>query len=385
MSRPVVVTTTMPRSNGSGYTPWSTSSSRPPAKRLAATASRPRANQVVVHFGLDPTFLADATIVTAEGRDLAERGIPYVVAGLVPAIGTLGASVAYTKVGKTTFALQLGAAVATGRPFLDRPTTQARVLVIAAEDPPLYTAWLSRHLNVEPGQMTFYRNPIQLDATGLAHIAATIRADKYGLVLISSWQAVVCTLVRDENDNAGSVRVVESVKAATRETAVPWLVDAHSGKGEDQSDDADPTKAMRGASGAASAADYTLSLRYANGAFGTRRRLSGKGRFVSFAPTLIDYDIATGVFSVADPSGKDAFTETTWRVLTECGALSLVPRTLDAIAKDAGFVNANGRVTSTHRRQVQGALRGRDGIRITTERRGQRVLSLYALLPAEGA
>ena len=40
-------------------------------------------------------------------------------------------------------------------------------------------------------------------------------------------------LIRDENDNAGAVRVVEDVKAAARASGVPWLIDAHSGKGED--------------------------------------------------------------------------------------------------------------------------------------------------------
>ena len=73
------------------------------------------------------------------------------------------------------------------------------------------------------------------------------------------WQAVVRGLVKDENDNAGAVMVVERVKAFTRTPEVPWLIDAHAGKAEDQTDDADPSKAMRGASGAAGAADYTLA------------------------------------------------------------------------------------------------------------------------------
>ena len=76
-------------------------------------------------------------------------------------------------------------------------------------------------------------------------------------MLIASWQAVVRGLVKDENDNAGAVQIVERVKLATRETKIPWLIDAHSGKGEDQADEADPSKAMRGASAAAGAADYT--------------------------------------------------------------------------------------------------------------------------------
>ncbi len=329
--------------------------------------------------GLDPAHLVDATDVIAEGRALAANGVPYVVHGLVPAIGSLGVSVAYTKVGKTTFAYQLGAAVATGRRFLDRQTQQTRVLAIAAEDPPEYTAWVARHLDVPPGVMTFYRLPIQLDATGLSQIAATVQGGRYGLVLIASWQAVVSELVRDENDNAGAVRVVEQVKRTTRATGVPWLIDAHSGKGEDQSDDADPGRAMRGASGAASAADYTLSLRYGNGSFGTQRRLSGKGRFVSCPPVVVDYNPADGTYVVLD-AAKDTLTETTWRLLVETGALSAVPQSVASIAASAGLVSAKGRVTNTHRRQVANALRGRDGVRRTTETRFGRDATLYALL-----
>jgi hypothetical protein len=329
--------------------------------------------------GLDPAFLADSTIVAAEGRHLAEVGVPYAVDGLVPAFGTLGASVAFTKVGKTTFAQQLGAAVATGATFLNRATRRVRVLVIAAEDPPEYTAWLARHLTVPPEWMTFYRRAIQLDRDGLADIAATVRAGRYGLVLIASWQAVVCTLVRDENDNAGAVRVVENVKAVTRATAIPWLVDAHSGKGEDQGDNADPSRAMRGASGAASAADYSLSLRYANGSFGTQRRLSGKGRFVSCPPIVIDYDERRGLFTVVEEADKNTLTETTWRLILESGALSSAPQSVDAIARAAGLVSASGRVNGHQRRQVRAALRGRDGIRATTETRRGKATTLFTL------
>src|SRR5699024_6510189 len=109
--------------------------------------------------------------------------------------------------------------------------------------------------DVTPGVLTFYRRSLVLDAATLARIVHTVQTGGYGLVLISSWQAVVRGLIKDENDNAGAVAVVEAVKAAARTTGVPWLIDAHSGKGEDQGDEADPSRAMRGASAAAGAAD----------------------------------------------------------------------------------------------------------------------------------
>ena len=183
--------------------------------------------------------------------------------------------------------------------------------------------------------LTFYRAPIRLTLDGLDAIRATVTAGQYGLVLIPSWQSVIRGLIKDENDNAGAVCIVENVKAAARESGVPWLIDAHSGKGEDQSDDADPTKALRGASSAAGAADYMLSLRYANGAFGTQRRLSGKGRFVSFAPLVVDYDLTTGAYTVAG-SASEVTRESTWKLICEMGALTDAPRSMTDVARLIG-------------------------------------------------
>lgn len=193
-----------------------------------------------VESSLADDALADAVDVAQEGQQLALEGVPHLVEGVIPNLGMLGFLIAYAKVGKTSFAQAMAAAVAMRRTFLDKATVQTRVLVIAAEDPPEYTAWVARHLAVEPGRMTFYRKSILLNANGLAQIVATVSQGAYGFVLISSWQAVVRGLIRDENDNAGAVQVVEDAKAAARATGVPWLIHCHSGKGEDQTDDADP-------------------------------------------------------------------------------------------------------------------------------------------------
>jgi hypothetical protein len=324
-------------------------------------ASELRWQQRTEAGGLPADALTDAVDVAREGRELAARGVPFLVDGIVPALGMLGFLVAYAKVGKTTFGQALAAAVAAGAPFLDRPTRQARVLVIAAEDPPEYTAYLARHLTVDRGRLTFFRRSVLLSADGLEQIAATVKAEGFGLTLIASWQAVVRGLVRDENDNAGAVCIVENVKAAARATGVPWLIDAHSGKGEDQTDDADPSKAMRGASSAPGAADYTLSLRYANGTFGTQRRLSGRGRFVSFAPILLDFDPDTSTYS-ALAEDKDPAAETTWRLITELGALTTEPSSAASIALRAGLVDGSGKPTKTHKRQVVRALLKREAV-----------------------
>ena len=303
----------------------------------------------------------------------------YVVDGLVPDYGTLGVCVGYNKTGKTTFALALAASVATGQPFLERTTTTCRVLIVAAEDPPEYTAYLSRHLNVPPKTCTIYRRPMVLDPPTLKRLTHTIRAGGYGLVLLWSWQHLVRGLIRDENDNAGAVQVAEVVKNYARTSGVPWLIDAHSGKGEDQSDNADPTKAMRGASAVGGAADYVLSLRYASsGTFGTQRRLAGRGRFVNVEPTTIDYDPETGGHAVGATGTKTETAATTWRLIQETGALTTEGRSAGVIAKAAGLVPNGGEVTNTHRRHVCDAFSGRANIRMVKTKRS----TLYSF--AEG-
>ncbi len=302
----------------------------------------------------------DATVVIDEGKAIAASGIKFIVDGIVPAYGMLGLMVAYAKVGKTTLGQALGAAVATGRPFLGKDTQQARVLIIAAEDPPEYTAYLARDLDVPAGVLSFSRGAVRLDEAGLATIAATIAEGAYGLVLIASWQAVVAGLVKDENDNAGAVAVVERVKQAARATGIPWLIDAHSGKGEDQADDADPTRAMRGASGAAGSADYLLSLRYVEGGtFKTQRRLSGKGRFVNLEPMTIDYSPADGYVCLGER--KSAGADTTWRIIQETWALTPSWAGTGVIAQAAGLSptsSPNGSV----RKKIHDALWDRAGV-----------------------
>jgi hypothetical protein len=253
------------------------------------------------------------------------------------------------------------------------------VLYLAAEDPPEYTAWLARHLHVDRHRMTFYRAPLRLDTTGLRALTETIEDGVYGFVHISSWQAVIRGLIKDENDNAGAVAIVETIKAAARATNIPWLIDAHAGKGEDQNDEADPTLALRGASSAAGAADYILSLRYADGPFDTKRRLSGKGRFVNVEPLTIDYDPNTGVYRCLGRV-KDASFEITWRCIEQMGAVDETPRSLTEIARRAELVPEGVRVGGAQRRHLGRVLAGRPEVGKEDKLvRGQKV-SFYRLL-----
>jgi hypothetical protein len=182
--------------------------------------------------------------------------------------------------------------------------------------------------------------------------------------------------------------VVERVKEATRQTGIPWLIDAHSGKLEDQDDGADPSKAMRGASAAAAAADYTLWLRYADGAYGTKRKLSGRGRFVTLAPILIDYDMSTGEYTALGTT-KSAAAETDWRLILETsGALTEELRSADAIARAIGLVSKKGKVGGQARARVLAAFRAHPAEveeTTTTRENGQRVFRFRWRRPEAGA
>lgn len=109
--------------------------------------------------------------------------------------------------------------------------------------------------------------------------------------------------------------------------------------------------------------------------FSTRRRLSGKGRFVSVNPTLIELDLTTGTY-MAIGDGKAAINETIWNLIHATGALRKWA-SADEIAIAVGLVSDSVRVTGHARRKVKDALRWRDGLDMKTEtRRGQRT-TLY--------
>jgi len=332
-------------------------------------------------LAFDAAAVEDASVVIAEGLHIAEVGITWTVQDLIPSYGMLGMHVAATKVGKTTLAQALAADVAMGRPFLERPTVRTKVFIIAAEDPAEYTAFLARHLQVDPDWLKFYRRALILDDATLNAVGQYIRAQHIGFVLIASWQAVVRTLIRDENDNMAGARTMEQVKAITRWTGVPWLIDAHAGKVEDQSDEADPTKALRGASAAAGAADYLLSLRYADGPFGHKRRLSGKGRFVNFQPMTVEYEPNTGNYRLLGDSTR-VIGETIRRLIEELGLLTERPQGTTRFA-DALGPHFPSTPRTTLRRQITAALTDQPGVKVTITKQTRQIRTLYSRADVE--
>src|SRR6185312_3317450 len=67
--------------------------------------------------------------------DMPQESVPWLVEGLLPAFG-MSALVGKPKKGKSTLARQLCVAVAQGKKFLERDTTQSSVFYVALEEKP---------------------------------------------------------------------------------------------------------------------------------------------------------------------------------------------------------------------------------------------------------
>jgi hypothetical protein len=107
--------------------------------------------------------------------------------------------------------------------------------------------------------------------------------------------------------------------------------------------------------------------------------LSGKGRFVSRAPLVMDFDQATSTYT-ATGTVKDVARDTTWRMICETGALTDIPRTVEEIARVCGLAHADAKVPGASRRKIQDALRDRQEVGLMHEERRGQTVTLYRRL-----
>lgn len=316
--------------------------------------------KVLVPFQYNPAAKVSIRALVAEGQALQAAGVQYVVEGLIPAYPGLGFLVSRTKVGKTTLGMSLLRSIAEGSEFLGLKVKRRKVLMLSLEDPREYLAVLAamsfRELN-PIAEAYFYPESLTLDDLTLEHLAKDIAYEGFEFVYVATLLHAVRGRVKDENDNAGMACAIATLKHFARRAGVSVLFEAHAGKGEDQTGDADPTMALRGASAAAAEADYVLSLKRAGTGFTTARTLSGLGRFVSFEPLTFDWDRATGGMTVLSSGGSSVASDTDFRMILETGALDITPRTTGQIALAAGWVGTSGKVDHVNRDRVAKALR----------------------------
>lgn len=296
-----------------------------------------------------------------EGQRILDAGVPYLWDGIIPAYGMVGFLVAQAKVGKSSFGTRLMSAISrpSEREFLGRGIQRRRVLYLSLEDPREYLAVMVAQASRGGEDALVYDKPLVLDDATLAVLAETIRSHGIGFVYVATFLNSIRTLIADENDNPGMAVAVNRLKVFARSVGIPILFEAHAGKGEDRSEDADPVRSLRGASAAAAEADYILSLKRAGGGFSTKRTLAGLGRFVSFPPITFDYE--GGETRLISAGGAGAV-ESDWRQILETGAVTAEPRSPGAIALAAGMAEDGAPVPRATRDRVVKALAGRDGV-----------------------
>jgi hypothetical protein len=215
---------------------------------------------------------------TAPSETLAERAArpttdrrPWIVEGLIDAT-TLSELVGRRKVGKTTFTLDLIAAVTTGTPFLNRRTRRAKVVYLTEETGKVLDASLARAgLTGSPDVKLIERN--QEPWASLAKRVVGICAD-WGaeLLVIDSLTAFAVPADEEENSVGWAARSLAPLLAAQGKGLTVFIVlHARKERGDEQA---------RGSSRLSHDADNIFTLvRRTNERAGRVRLLHYEGRF----------------------------------------------------------------------------------------------------------
>ncbi|MCH8346837.1 MAG: AAA family ATPase [Chloroflexi bacterium] len=198
----------------------------------------------------------------------------WIVEGLLAA-GSTTELAAKVKVGKTTFAMSMVAAIVLGEPFLGFPTVRSRVLYLTEERPGTMRAVLARvGLTASP----------DVEILHLTDVPAAAWTDVMALVVrhardVGARVLVVDTLGRwarlqDENDAAQAVQAMEALEQGAA-AGLAVLIPRHDRKSGGEIGDSG-----RGSSALSGAADILLALRRANvEGHPNRRAIEGVGRF----------------------------------------------------------------------------------------------------------
>ncbi len=241
--------------------------------------------------------------------------------------GALALLVGYTKNGKTTFAYALAVAVAQGHPFLDFPTKQGGVLILAVEEHPRDVERRLRRFGMQP------EDPLHVHAGRLDNSLNTLREIREFIITNGIGLVILDTLARywnitDENDNSMVVRLVSPLLDLARETGVAMLLVHHERKtgGEDG-------RAIRGGSALLGLVDQALLLDRRQGGESTQRVLRTLGRYDETPRELILALVGDEYLKLGSPEELDL--EAARRKVWE--ALSEEPRDVKTLAHESGL------------------------------------------------
>ena len=162
-----------------------------------------------------------------ELHDRCREGNKYLVAGMVSRqeVGLLAGP---SGVGKTAFAVQMGMSVASGQPFLERPTSLGRVLLIDLENSAAQirdliarqTAFLKLD---EPPETLYVADPGELEPD-IKALVSEVRPD---LCIVDSLGALEAFA---EDTNSFARKTVQDLKTLARRFDTSFLLIHHTRK-----------------------------------------------------------------------------------------------------------------------------------------------------------
>lgn len=203
--------------------------------------------------------------------EFAARDIPpltWLVEDTVPS-GGLGLLLAAEKTGKSLFAFDCGAAVATGQPFLGRTTSRTNVLVIEEEGSP--AAWqyrIKKMFGDSPPDDFYFRHRMITnlnDSSDLSGLRDFIREHQIGLVFIGPLAQV--GNIQEENRAEEVNSIAKALNAIVTDTGATIFIIHHRRK-PSQGDKSytlnDFFHTSRGSSALVAAVDVAVGLQREN-------------------------------------------------------------------------------------------------------------------------
>jgi hypothetical protein len=240
--------------------------------------------------------------------------------------GVLSVLAAYMKVGKSTLAYALAVAIAQGRPFLDRPTKQGGVLILAVEEHPRDVHRRLVRFGMRRDDPLFVQGWLPATPATYDRLRAFVRANAIRLVVVDTLSTFWG--IADENDNAQVGRNLTPLLNLARETGCVVLLVHHERKAG-----GDGGRGIRGGSALLALVDQALTLDRSGP--DNRRVLRSLGRYEETPRDLVLELDGNNYRALGTPEdvGQDAAKRKVW------DALSSVAQDVPTLAKKAGLTD----------------------------------------------
>lgn len=253
-------------------------------------------------------------------RRLGRRRIQWLWEPYLPQ-GTLALLVAYMKVGKSTLAFELAAAVEGGRPFLGTSTRRGAVLILAVEESARDIGRRLDRLGTRGrGRIFVHAGLLDASRENLEAIGRFVTENRIRLVILDTlstfWD------LEDENNNAAVVRAVKPLLQLARDTEAVVLLLHHERKAGGEGG-----RSIRGGGALFGLVDQALLLEGVKGGRTNQRVLRSLGRYDETPPELVIEYVDGRYRAVGTPleAGREAVAA---RVLAALGPEAVEPQTI---------------------------------------------------------